>query len=242
MLYCETFLTAMRPFVRHFLVVLVILWISPNCFAAEFPEATLEDFKSENFRTRESAQESLLDWARKNPKIATDRLFVLSQTADNPEVRERCLAVLGELIGDEYLKGGEGYIGIRMQDELAVIPGEQNPRGVIRVLQVVPASPAHAAGLKLNDLIAGLNEQIWMEGGASKSFMQIIRELRPSTQVTLRVLRDGKMIDIPVKLGRRPLFADNPFLDEKEMDLEAAEKAAKEAYFRRWLEARKARN
>ena len=235
----------MRPGVRHLWAVSAIIWGFAHCAvcrAAEFPAGTLEDFKSEDFRTREAAQASLLDWSRKNPGIALDRLYALSQSADDPEVRERCLAVLRELIGDEYLKEGEGYIGIRMQDETGTIPGDPKPRSVIRVLQVVADSPAHVAGLKFNDLIAGLNDRVWRDVPASQSFMQTVKEFKPATRITLRVVRDGNLMDVPVKLGRRPLFADNPFLDESQVDLEAAEKAAKEAYFRRWMDARKARD
>jgi predicted metalloprotease with PDZ domain len=212
------------------------------CGAEEFPSTALENFKSEDFRTRESAQATLLEWSRKNPGIAMDRLFGLSQTADDPEVRERCLAVLRELVGDEYLKEGEGYIGIRMQDETGNVPGDAKPRSVIRILQVVPESPAHVAGLKFNDLIVGLEDRIWRDGAASPSFMQTVREFKPATRITLRIVRDGTPMDVPVKLARRPLFAENPFLDESQIDLEAAEKAAKEAYFRRWMETRRARD
>lgn len=236
----------MRPCLSHlWAVAAVISGLShcAECRAAEFPTATLENFKSEDFRTRETAQANLLEWSRKNPGIATDRLFVLSQTADDPEVGERCLAVLRELIGDEYLKEGEGYIGIRMQDEISnTIPGDPKPRSVIRILQVVADSPAHQAGLKLNDLIAGLEDRVWRDGAASISFMQTVREFKPATRITLRVVRDNKLLDVPVKLARRPLFADNPFLDESQLDLQTAEKAAKEAYFRRWMDARKVRD
>jgi hypothetical protein len=225
--------------------ILAILWgfaAGAACRAAEFPTATLEDFKSEDFRTRETAQATLLEWSRKHPAIAMDRLFALSQAADEPEVRERCLDVLRELIGDEYLKEGEGYIGIRMLDETANVPGDPKPRSVIRILQVVPESPAQIAGLNFNDLIVGLEDRIWRDGAASVSFMQTVREFKPASRITLRVVRAGALMDIPVILARRPLFADNPFLDETQVDLEAAEKAAKEAYFRRWMEARKTRN
>jgi S1-C subfamily serine protease len=129
-----------------------------------------------------------------------------------------------------------------MLDETANVPGDPKPRSVIRILQVVPESPAQIAGLNFNDLIVGLEDRIWRDGAASVSFMQTVREFKPASRITLRVLRAGALMDIPVILARRPLFADNPFLDETQVDLEAAEKAAKEAYFRRWMEARKTRN
>lgn len=235
----------MRPCLRHLWAVSAVIWGFAHCAACRaegFPDGTLEDFKSEDFRTRETAQASLLEWSRKNPGIAMDRLFDLSQKADDPEVRERCLSVLRELVGDEYLKEGEGYIGIRMLDETGTIPDDPKPRSLIRILQVVPDSPAHEAGLKFNDLIAGLGDRVWRDVPASQSFMQTVKEFKPATRITLRIVRDGKLMDVPVKLGRRPLYADNPFLDESQVDLEAAEKAAKEAYFRRWMDARRARD
>jgi hypothetical protein len=98
------------------------------CGAEEFPSTALENFKSEDFRTRESAQANCSN-GRGNPGIAMDRLFGQSQTADDPEARERCLAVLRELVGDEYQKEGEGYIGIRMQEETGKVPGDPNRAG-----------------------------------------------------------------------------------------------------------------
>jgi hypothetical protein len=196
---------------------------------------------AEDFRTREKAQSEIVDWARLQPEAAMEALYEQSRVSPDPEIRERCLAVLRVLVGDEYLKDGEGYIGIRMQDEIANIPGDPGPRGVIRVIQVVPGSAAEAAGLKMNDLIAGLNDTIWREASIAFAFGDRIRQFKPNTKVTLKVLREGKLIDVEVKLGRRPLFAENPFLNESDEDIAAAEKAAREAYFRRWLDQRKAR-
>ncbi len=205
----------------------------------EIPANALEGLRAEEFRTRELAQTRLLAWARERPQAAMDELFRVSRTADDPEVRERCLAVLRELVNDEYLKEGEGYIGIRMQDEVANVPGDLKPRNVIRVVQVVADSAAHEAGVQLNDLIAGLDDKVWHGEAASLPFSNRIRQFKPGNRVTLRILRNGELIDLTVKLGRRPLIADNPFLDERQQDLAAAERAARDAYFRRWLERRK---
>lgn len=171
-----------------------------------------------------------------------DALFRVSRSHVDPEVRERCLAVLHELVNDEYLKEGEGFLGIRMQDEKALVPGEQAARSVLRVTQVLPDSAAQQAGVQPNDLIAGLDDKVWHDEAALMPFMNHVRQFKPGNRVTLRILRNGKMMDLPVKLGRRPLAADNPFLQQRQEDLEAAERAAKEAYFRRWLERRKARD
>lgn len=171
-----------------------------------------------------------------------DELFRQSRVADDPEVRERCLAVLHELVNDEYQKEGEGYIGIRMRDEMVAVPGDAKPRGGIRVIQVVPDSAANKAGLMLNDLIVGLNDQVWRDSSPSLPFSDKVRRLKPRSRIRLKVLRNGNLLDLEVTLGRRPLIADNPFLGEQPADLQEAERKAEDAYFRRWLELRKARD
>lgn len=225
------------------LLAILICWLpAMRSWGLDLPAGPLSGLHSDEFRIREAAEAELLAWARQRPEPAMDALFRLSRSHEDPEVRERCLAVLRELVNAEYLKEGEGFLGIRMQDEKALLPGEQKPRSVVRVIQVVPDSAAQQAGVKLNDLITGLDEKVWHDEAALLPFMNHIRQLKPGNKVMLRILRNGEMIDLPVKLGRRPLLADNPFLDQRQMDVEAAERAAKEAYFRRWLERRKARD
>lgn len=222
-----------------------VVWILAGAgmaFSVELPVQPFSNLKSEEFRKREDAQAELVAWARLQPEAAMDELFRQSQVADDPEVRARCLAVLHDLVNDVYLKEGEGYIGIRMRDELADVPADPKPRGVIRVLQVMPDSAAQHAGLQLNDLIVGLNDLVWHEGSASLPFMEKIRQLKPDSKIMLKVLRGGNLMDIEVTLGRRPLIVDNLFLGKRPEDLEAAERVAKDAYFRRWLELRKLRD
>jgi hypothetical protein len=238
------FRSAMHMSIQRVMIGLasVMAWFlaSPAVsWAIELPAGPLANLKAEAFLKRESAQAELLAWARGHPELAMDELFRYSKVADDPEVRERCLAVLHELVNDEYQKEGEGFIGIRMLEEIANVPGDPNPRSVIRVLQVMPDTAAQQAGLQPNDLIAGLGDLVWREGGVTLLFGEKIRQFKPHTKVTLKVLRNGNLMDLEVILGKRPLSANNPFLDPQQMDPAAAEKAAKDAYFRRWLERRK---
>ena len=209
-------------------------------WAIELPAGPLANLKSESFLTRESAQAELLAWARPQLEAAIEELYRYSKVADDPEVRDRCLAVLRDLVNDEYQKDGEGYIGIRMMEEIATVPGDPNPRSVIRVIQVMPDTAAQRAGLQINDLIAGLGDQVWREGTVTLLFGEKIRQYKPNTKITLKLLRNGNLMDLEVTLGKRPLFADNLLFDAQQVDLQAAEKAAKDAYFRRWLDRRKA--
>jgi C-terminal processing protease CtpA/Prc len=218
----------------------LLLWMASLACALEIPPEPLADLKSEDFRKREVAQSLLLVWARERSEKAMDLFYSQWRASDDPEERDRCMTILRELVEDIHSKDGEGFIGIRMQDELANIPGDPKPRAVIRVIQIVPEAAAEKAGIQLNDLIAGMDDQTWHEGLASMNFMEKVRKMKPNSKVTLKVMRDGKLQDIVVTLGRRPLSADHPFEPQEEID--AAERAEKEAYFRRWLEQRKTRN
>lgn len=219
--------------------IMMMVAFASSSWSLEIPQGPFLDLKSESFRVREDAQAELVEWARLQPDAAMDELFRQSQKADDPEVRARCVAVLQELVSDLYLREGEGYIGVQMRDELADVPDDPKPRRVIRVVQVMPDSAGERAGLQLNDLIVGLNDLVWREDSALLPFREKIRQFKPDSRIQLKVLRGGKLMGIEVILGRRPLNADGPFFDQGPADLEAAERVAKEAYFRRWLEQQK---
>lgn len=210
-----------------------LAWTLIPVAAVELPPKVLSSLASRQFREREVAQVELLDWARAQPGPVMDDLLKQSRVADDPEVRERCLGVLRALVTDEYLNEGEGYIGIGLQDEIADVPGEPKPRGVIRVLQVQAGTPAERAGIRQNDLIVGINGEVWQE----VLFRENVRMMKPNAKVDLKILRNGGLVDLKVTLGRRP--PDPQFFNGQIFDPEAMERAAKEAYFRRWLSQRK---
>lgn len=222
--------------------VFPMIALSSGAWSVEVPAERLSLLNSEDFQKREKAQADLAAWARRQPDSAMDALYRLSRDAEDPEVRERCLAVLRGLVNDEYLKEGEGYIGIRMMDEKVVVPGDPKPRGAVRVVQVVPDSAADLAGLRVDDRIVGLNRMLWREMDATLPFSEAVRQFKPRSKITLKLLRNAEVVDLEVTLGRRPLLADNPFLDSRTADLEAAERASMDAHFRRWLDQRKSRD
>ena len=209
-------------------------------WSLELPAGPLANLKSEEFRQREDAQAELLAWARRQADGATDELLRQSRVADDPEVRERCLDVLRELVNDEYLKDGEGFIGIQMLDELANVPGDPKPRGVIRVILVVADSAAQQAGLQVNDLIAGMGDLVWHEGGASLDLPGENPPIEAQHQGHAQSLAQWQPDGSRSQIGSAPAAGGlRCFSTSGKSDLEAAERAAKEAYFRRWLERRK---
>jgi hypothetical protein len=216
------------------------LGISIGCaslaVASEALQNCYEQLKSPSFRERESAQAELLAWSRKQPDSVRMELLKQAKTADDPEVRERCLAVLKELVFDLYLLDGEGFIGISLKDETVQVPGDPKLRSVIRITQVQPGSPGEQAGLKLNDLIVGIEDRVWYGIEPSSEFRAKILDFKPQTQVKLKLLRDGEALECSVKLGRKPVMPPTALFKGAEFDLEALDRASKEAFFKGWLE------
>lgn len=108
----------------------------------------------------------------------------------------------------KYGKIVRPYIGIRyatVDKKIAAIKGMKEAKGILIVGDesntqpaVVSGSPAEKAGLKEGDVIIRLgNDNI----DQSSSFIKLLSNYQPGDEVGLKVIRDGKEIDVKVKLG-----------------------------------------
>lgn len=217
-----------------------LLVLAMPCTAVELPTKPLAALASPSFQEREKGQAEIVEWARQQQKPPMDELLRQSRDAADPEVRLRCLNALKELVNDEYQRDGEGYIGIAMRDEVANVPGDGKPRSVIRITMVQEGTAAEEAGLRMNDLIVSMNDEIWHEGEPSGPLRGKIRMMKPGTKTRLGILREDKVLKVEVTLRRRPVASDMMFPNNPNFDPEALERAAREAYFREWLNQRKA--
>lgn len=200
--------------------------------AETVPKELLHGITSDDFSEREASQAKLLEWSERNPKVAASALLKLSKTDEDPEVRKRCDVILRALGEADYLSEGQGYIGILMQEEMLDAGGENDAPMGIRVLDVMPGSPAEKADLRVGDLIVTLDGKGWKGIGAVTKFGEVIAAKKPLVAVKLSVRRGGADLkDITVKLGKRPV-AD---LRAAGGDLREFEERAKERHFKKWL-------
>lgn len=94
-----------------------------------------------------------------------------------------------------------GWLGLSIDDvdpELADalnIPG----RNGARVMQVLPGAPAQKAGMKAGDIVLAISGK-GVTGSAD--LRNRVAAERPGTRISLRVLRDGKELDVDVSLGK----------------------------------------
>jgi len=112
---------------------------------------------------------------------------------------------------NQIIKSGKvsrGAIGIQFarqeNDSLLKVYGASS--GVF-VSQVNPGGPAAKAGVQVSDIIVGINGQTLKDG---EQLVNLISAAQPGSTVDLKVLRDGKTLNVPVKIGdRAEIVADN---------------------------------
>lgn len=220
---------------RNWILCLAHLMVTAGYLSgAEIPRNLLKGLSSDVFKERENSQAQLLLWAEQGGKDEVFSIYKLSKDLTDPEVSLRCLNVLKQLSDRDYLSDGQGYLGIQMLEEMADLPGDENPRACIRITRVVQGSPAHLSGIRSGDLITALNGKKWYELGAMDIFMREISDTKPLEPVILTIRRkDEDMFDVEILLGKRP--AENLFGINQ--DLKLLDQRAREQYFEKWLKS-----
>lgn len=108
----------------------------------------------------------------------------------------------------KYGKVSRGALGITMQELTSETKKSLGVFSGALVNQVVPGSPADAAGLQPGDLIVGL-DQVHVKNRAHLQSLVAVR--RPGDEVGLEIRRADQTLNLPVTLGdRQGLFRAAP--------------------------------
>lgn len=210
----------------------------------EIPQGIVSRAASEDFKVRREAKLDLSAWGRHHPQpeIARDELFLLSENAEDPEVRLSALAALRDLLVLDYKRENEkGYVGVLMAPIMGIkVPGDPEIRAGVQVTQVVPNSPADLEGIEPGDIVVGVDDQIWRNENPQLGFSEYVQAAKPGTKVELSLLRNGALVQFPLTLGLRPL--DLPMMmvpgDPLELAMELERKKIEE-FFKRWIAERR---
>ena len=124
---------------------------------------------------------------------------------------DMAMDVVGQI--KEYGKVSRGWLGVLIQEvdrDLAESFGLDQPKGAL-VSQVLEGSPAEAAGIQAGDIIISFNgETIYR----SSELPRWVGRVKPETDATMVVIRDGEEKKLDVTIGLLP--------DDPEMALRGA--------------------
>ncbi|MBX7231804.1 MAG: trypsin-like peptidase domain-containing protein [Bdellovibrionales bacterium] len=143
------------------------------------------------------------------PLVNTQGLVIGINTAIDPKAQG-----IGFSIPIDYVKtilpqlekeGGvkRGFIGIHMSDiteEIASYLKLKANSGAM-VVQIVPNSPAQAAGLKEYDIITEVDGQ---KIKSSHEFQKFVARTSIGKEVSMKVIRNHKIVALKVKVGNQP--------------------------------------
>jgi len=97
-----------------------------------------------------------------------------------------------------------GYIGVALRDvdpDLQRSLGLSSAGGVL-VQDVTPASPGARAGLRVYDLIVAVDGKAVVR---NDELIRLIASRRPGSTAMLQIVRDGRPLNVAVKLAERPI-------------------------------------
>ena len=114
-----------------------------------------------------------------------------------------------------------GWLGVQIQpvtDDIAESLGLKDAKGAI-VADVTEESPALAAGVKQGDTILKIDGK---DVSDSRDLSRRVAGIKPGDAVPLTVVRDGKTMDLEVKIGTMP---DEPKMASKDGKEDSADKS-----------------
>jgi predicted metalloprotease with PDZ domain len=219
--------------------LLCSLLLAVFSFAEQVPKHLLDGLSSEQFKIRETSETELQKWTNEKGLAGIKAICKVQQESNDPEVRFRCLRVLRSQSDQDYLKDGEGYLGVQLWEEMLDVPGDKKPRACVRITFVIPGSQAEKAGMKVGDVITSMDGTKWYERGALEQLIQTVASYNPLKKVVFEIKRPGEdeLIEVPVILGKRPV-KDLSMMYYS--DLDKLEKDARDKHFEEWLEKQKA--
>jgi predicted metalloprotease with PDZ domain len=122
------------------------------------------------------------------------------------EVARLSAELSGQLIDRAVIPYIEPHAIIGVQLERATgAPGA-------RVREVSPGGPAAEAGIRPGDVITAVNGAELSSGEPTRQVVRIMRDVRPDTRVSVRVMRDGKVHDYLLTAREAPGPLDLPSL------------------------------
>jgi serine protease Do len=116
-----------------------------------------------------------------------------------------------------------GYIGVGLRNvdpDLQRSLGLRSSEGAL-VQDVTPGSPGARAGIRVYDLVVAVDGR---PVSNNDGLIQDIARRQPGTNATLQIVRDGKPLNVTVKLAERPQRDERPELNSQSSPLPSSQR------------------
>jgi serine protease Do len=101
------------------------------------------------------------------------------------------VSVATRTLAPRYVNNDVGFLGVSVEDA----------DGVVRITQVVPDSPAAAAGIRSQDILVTMHNK---NLASSEDFLGIMQQRRAGDAISMTIRRDKEVLPLQVTLGKRP--------------------------------------
>ena len=159
-------------------------------------------------RVRQAAEARLKELAAENTEEVENACYQAYAKDPDPEIHMRARNILLQIVPGLGTSNGRGYVGVELHLH-AYFDVKGDLRFAVRVNKVMPGTPASAAGLKEGDLVTGLDTLDLNNPDGDRRFMSYVAGKGPDKQIVLRLERDGKNVQQPLVLARRPILFNN---------------------------------
>lgn len=202
------------------------------------PDPALNRLSDDDYKVRKEAQDWLVEWGKGDLDYALEFMFQTYRKARDPERRLRSRQVLKRLVIIRQPFEGEGYLGIRMETEsYPDRDGELQP--AVLVTEVRKGTPAFDSGLQIGDLVIGVDAVSFDDLAPTSMLANYITSKNPGDEITLKVFRQGVILEKSARLRRRAKEIDQAFNRFPGENLEIPDQAElDEADFKEWLRKR----
>lgn len=132
--------------------------------------------------------------------------IIFSKTGGSDGIGLAIPAALAQQVLDSIIKNGRvirGWLGANFQKlspELANYLKTQENNGVV-IVSILKNSPAEQAGIMIGDLILSIDGELIIN---EQDALAAIAKVNPGNFSSLNIIRQGKSINIKVKVGERP--------------------------------------
>ncbi|MGV3279027.1 Do family serine endopeptidase [Rickettsiales bacterium LUAb2] len=129
-------------------------------------------------------------------------------------------SVVAQLITNKVVV--RGWLGVQIQDvtpDVAKVLKLPTPQGAL-VANVTPNSPAELAGVKVGDVIVGVNDINIVD---KKLLPKIVAQLKPNDKITLKIISNGEAKNLTVVIAKFPInleqqLSSNDSSDNSKLD------------------------